>query len=209
MKLQKYHQKFFSIFIILICLVFSKCDTDCNDCTIDSGLFCNSCNPDCVIRYGSNACFHCSGIVNGDHYSISSSCNLGGITGSKIIYNGKYYEFTSADISSSDLLFKFGDYYYYISVIDTSLMDCENKLCKCQNFYYIDTPRGDMKLPVCYNSISDLLNAKPGYKYYNYKTGEFTQNSCPTDFDKMKILSSGAIRCTESCLGSEKIQEEL
>ena len=211
MKLQKYHQKFFSIFIILICLVFSKCDPDCNHCTIDSGLFCNSCNPDCVIRYGSNECFLCNGIANGDngdHYSISSSCSLGGTTGSKIIYNGKYYEFTSADISSSDLLFKFGDYYYYISVIDTSLMDCENKLCKCQNFYYIDTPRGDMKLPVCYNSISDLLNAKPGYKYYNYKTGEFTQNSCPTDFDKMKILSSGAIRCTESCLGSEKIQEE-
>ena len=209
MKLQKYHQKFFSIFIILICLVFSKCNADCNDCTIDSGLFCNSCsNPGCVIKYGSNECFLCSGIVNGDHYSISSGCNKGDTTGSKIIYNGNYYEFTSADISSSDLLFKFGDYYYYISVIDTSLMDCENKLCKCKNFYYIDSSRGDKKLPVCYNSISGLLAAKPDYKYYNYKTGEFTQNSRPTDFDKMKILSSGAIRCTESCLGSEKIQEE-
>jgi hypothetical protein len=70
-----------------------------------------------VIKYGSNECFLCSGIVNGDHYSISSGCNKGDTTGSKIIYNGNYYEFTSADISSSDLLFKFGDYYYYISVI--------------------------------------------------------------------------------------------
>ena len=209
MKLQKYHQKFFSIFIILICLVCSKCDTDCNDCTIDSGLFCNSCaKTGCVIRYGSNECFLCSGIVNGKHYSISDICYIEDTTGNKIIYNGKYYEFTTADISSSDPLFKFGDYYYYISEIKTSLMDCENKLCKCKKYYYIDTPIGDKKLPVCFNSISDLLTAKPDYKYYNYKTGEFTQNSCPTDFDKMKKLSSGAIRCTESCLGSEKIQEE-
>ena len=216
MKLRKCHQKFIFIFIILISLEYSKCQSVCSSssCTSsENGLSCgSSCDSNCKPKYGSDKCYDCTGITNGDYYTINQNgdCLINVCRGDKIIENkANTNECTFQIFNPSGSLYKVGEsgeYYYYLpSTINTNIYTCTGNICSCTKYYYIETIFGKNK----YTCIGDLSTIpSTNYKYYNYNTGQLFQTGCPSGYEMKKTNNpSGFTRCSNACIGSEKIKQ--
>ena len=216
MKHRKFHKKLIIFFIIFISFEYSKCldcsNTNCNinnfQCQ-NSGS--NNCPSDCKPKNGANTCHDCTGIQPNDYYSINSdgTCLKNQCIGDKIIeIDGNLKECTFQTITPSGSIYQvgeLGEYYYFFSSVDSNKYVCTGNICKCKTYYYIETIFGKKKY-TCIASLSGLSSTN--YKYYNYHTGQLFQTDCPSGFEMKKTdASSGFTRCSNACIGSEKIKQ--
>ena len=217
MKHRKFHKKLIIFFIIFISFEYSKCldcsNTNCNinnfQCQ-NSGS--NNCPSDCKPKNGANTCHDCTGIQPNDYYSINSdgTCLKNQCIGDKIIeIDGNLKECTFQTITPSGSIYQvgeLGEYYYFFSSVDSNTKYvCTGNICKCKTYYYIETIFGKKKY-TCIASLSGLSSTN--YKYYNYHTGQLFQTDCPSGYEMKKTdASSGFTRCSNACIGSEKIKQ--
>ena len=176
MKLRKNYQRIIFIFIILICLEYSKCSIDCGNsfCTSD-GLSClnagtNICDPNCKPKYGSSTCHDCTGISSGDYYTIGQdgTCLIDQCIGDKIVEKANDKECTSQIVNPSGSLYQVGELgeYYTIIVDTTNLHDCTSNICTCKHYYFIESIYGKKKY-TCFSNLDDYSSSN--YKYYTYQ----------------------------------------
>ena len=206
-KLRKINNNFIFFFILLLCLEFNKCLICDSHCTSNDGITCSSsssssyCN-NCKPKYGSEGvCYSCTGTYV--YYTIDSSgnCLINQCIGDKII--GRSNECTS--IVTPGNYYKLGDVYYSTNPHSlNSLISCNsNNICKCSQYYYTQKINGKL----VYNCKSESVLLSEGYKFYNYKTGEFFKTQCPEGYKIMKqTTSSSKIRCSDTCLIEEYYQ---
>ena len=208
MKLWKKHKKYILMIIILFFINYSKCQDSCtNNCHSVDGKSCvNKVAGDsyecssCKIKHSDLTCITCTGLTSA-YYSVDSSNScVNGCVGDKIIYETS--ECTSEDLSS---LYKLGSIYYIDEPSASSLISCENKICKCSsNYYYIDTNDNKEEYN-CFNSYDPSTSSTLAeYKYYNYKTGQFFKSGCPDGLlIKKENGLSTATRCSDKCINQE------
>ena len=192
-----------SIFIVFVCLIYANCQIDCGESNcISDGLICqnkgdNTCNLECKPKYGTNQCYHCSGITNSRYYKIteSNTCELDPSPCEYKIESSK--ECRSSALENFNNLFLFNNAYYKICP-DNTIQKSSNE-CKCAYKYILVSDTNN-----CLSSTGKC--STHSYQFYDYSTGKCIANCETSNYVK---IEGDEKRCHSSCVGDEFYYQNL